>query len=139
MHPSRCPTREELSAYLLGKLQKERLEAVGDHAITCASCAETLKTLENVQDSLVPLLRLDSGSYPPLDPELLRLLGLAKSLGPRPQPGAAAATPVPSASGRPSAGEGAQLGQYRLLEKIGQGGMGAVYKAMHLRLEKVVP
>jgi serine/threonine-protein kinase len=36
------------------------------------------------------------------------------------------------------AGVASQLGQYRLLGKIGQGGMGSVYKALHLRLEKTV-
>ncbi len=32
----------------------------------------------------------------------------------------------------------ATLGQYRLLSKLGQGGMGAVYRALHMRLDKVV-
>jgi len=31
-----------------------------------------------------------------------------------------------------------QFGQYRILQKVGQGGMGAVYKAVHTRLDKVV-
>ncbi|MDB5338984.1 MAG: pknB 1, partial [Planctomycetaceae bacterium] len=31
-----------------------------------------------------------------------------------------------------------RLGQYQLLKKLGEGGMGAVYKAMHTKLQKVV-
>ena len=33
---------------------------------------------------------------------------------------------------------GQKLGQYRLLEHVGLGGMGTVYKALHVKLEKVV-
>lgn len=38
----------------------------------------------------------------------------------------------------PSTIVGNQIGHYRLLAKIGQGGMGAVYKALHVKLDKIV-
>jgi serine/threonine protein kinase len=46
--------------------------------------------------------------------------------------------PSPPVPGPTRPGELKQIDEYRLLEKIGEGGMGAVFKAVHLRLEKVV-
>ena len=51
-----------------------------------------------------------------------------------PRPQAAMSPQAP----QPDLNRIADLGEYRLLEKLGEGGMGAVYRAVHTRLDKVV-
>jgi serine/threonine-protein kinase len=128
--PSPCPSRDVLSAYLVGRLQEDQLDRVADHLDGCSSCLDAMASLQTApDDALAGLLRGRPAAVAVPDPLLDQLLSRAKSLRP--------GHPVPEAAPPPLPG-GGQLGPYRLLEKIGQGGMGAVYRALHQRLEKVV-
>ena len=96
----------------------------------------------------------DAGTEGTVDPALETLaLLLRRSVEPEPyssEPACQQAIDVIAAIGRdPSGGKSPaarpddsfqprDFGQYRLLGKLGAGGMGTVYKALHKRLEKVV-
>jgi serine/threonine protein kinase len=134
-----CPGADELSAFDLGKLPEDRLQAVAEHLAGCARCQTTLRALEPQVDTLVAGLRQGAAAGPyeeePAFREALEKAqaltaeGFADAAGPtRPGPGLAG-------EGRPGLG---RLREYQLLARLGQGGMGTLYKALHTRLKRVV-
>jgi serine/threonine protein kinase/dipeptidyl aminopeptidase/acylaminoacyl peptidase len=128
-----CPPRPELAAYSLGNLPPQEIESIADHIDACETCQSALATLSDASDTLVDQLR----QPPPADEyaqeeSCRRAIARVGAFVPSP---AVADTP---ASPEPLLAIAAALGEYELLDKLGEGGMGAVYLARQKKLKRLV-
>jgi len=137
---SACPGRDELLAFHLGKLPRDALDALAAHLDACPSCAAVAEDVHGVADILLEVLVQPLPPDPVSESEARRVAILLEELGGQPtRP--ADLTPLPSdGPGEDSAAppHGGQLGQYELLEELGAGAMGQVFKARHRLMERVV-
>jgi serine/threonine protein kinase len=134
---SRCPNRQQLAAFSVGKLPPPVLDRIAGHLSSCSSCVEVVAELESSHDALVSELRrppepeLGTPSQQSRVIEIIRSIGLESGFGGSLDQELAAASKAREM-------EVDDVRDYRLLRKLDEGGMGAVYEAVHTKLGKKV-
>ncbi len=126
------PTRSELLDYTLGHLPTPQGDEIADHIDACSACGAELERLDGEADTVVSQLLNTRPDSQAADPALAAVMSFVKAVGRD-----VSHLPLPLGEGR---GEGAlgKLREYELLAKLGEGGMGTVYKARHTKLDRIV-
>jgi serine/threonine protein kinase len=131
-----CPSQDRLSAFQVGRLSAVELEDIASHVDSCSQCLATLDSLSDKTDPFLVELRQPAKPLGLSDAQASRVSQLVETLGVRAARLWEDEAVAPPETPRPV--ELGELGQYELLEKLGEGGMGQVFKARHRLMDRVV-
>ncbi len=130
--PNPCPPREVLLGYLHGRTSEAETETVENHLRDCLTCQSLMEILSEESDSLMQRIAGVARAR-------MAVCGLGIEPG-IPETNVEQYIPQDRSSYRPFGDEqsSTMIRDYRILECIGTGGMGSVYRALHVRLDKQV-
>lgn len=125
--------------FLRGDVSDSDSDRIAAHVDECSDCQQRLSELEETRDPVLGLIadgvrpEREPDETPPLD-HVRKRIQLELEQNDR----EAEQSTTESEFGLANESPSRTLGQYDLHELIGQGGMGAVYKARHRRLQRTV-
>lgn len=133
-----CPDRNQLRDYSQGNVPEAEAVAIVEHLDRCPECEAIVDAWESQGDRVIDALRTprieDPYEHEPGCRDVtVRAIEFGRELSSGPGSASPQLGTAPAEQFAPT-----QIGAYQILERIGAGGMGTVYKAVHTRLQKIV-